>query len=90
MRDDGMLHVLDANPPESLRAKVQQASIMAMLEEGLKAEQAFVGNKMGDAKDKAMEVAKGAAAGAVAGAKEGGAAGAAAGAKAGAMDAMKK
>ena len=25
LRDDGMLHVLDATPPESLRAKVQQA-----------------------------------------------------------------
>ncbi len=25
LRDDGMLHVVDATPPESLRAKVQQA-----------------------------------------------------------------
>ncbi|NBT38056.1 MAG: ferredoxin, partial [Actinobacteria bacterium] len=24
LRDDGMLHILDATPPESLRAKVQQ------------------------------------------------------------------
>ena len=31
-------------------AKVQQVTIMSMLEEGLKAEQAFVGNKTGDAK----------------------------------------
>jgi isoquinoline 1-oxidoreductase beta subunit len=43
---------------EGANGKVQQATIMAQLQEGLSAEQAFVGNQAGDAKKALAEAAK--------------------------------
>jgi isoquinoline 1-oxidoreductase beta subunit len=43
---------------EGANAKVQQATVMAQLKEGLDAEQAFVGNSAGDAKKALGEAAK--------------------------------